>query len=168
MSTPYRAITTRGRPGRRLQAGFWAVLGALGVLALAATDANAAPVIQRYVNFSVTPDKLDLGTVPQPGIYDPASELKVHVTANCVHSGVVASVTALSRTGGGGSIGPERVFVKLPTTGNYVPMTGPVAVTGPMNPGVVDVILKFRVQTALADPPGDYAGTITITCAAAP
>jgi hypothetical protein len=76
-------------------------------------------------------------------------------------------MTALTRAGGG-SIGPERVFVKLPTSGKYMPMTGPVNVTGPMNPGVVDVILKFRVQTALADAPGDYAGTITITCALAP
>ena len=138
------------------------------MLIVAATDVPAAPIIQRYVNASVTPDKLDLGSVPQPGTYNSPSELKVHVTANCVHVGVVASMTALERAGGGGSIGRERVFVKLPTTGNYVPMTGPVAVTGPMNPGVVDVILKFRVKTALADPPGDYAGTITITCALAP
>ena len=143
------------------------MLGALAVLTVAATDVHTAPIIQRYVNMTVTPDKLDLGSVPQPGTYDSPSELKVHVTANCVHVGVVASATALTRAGGG-SIGPERVFVKRPSTGSYVPMTGPVNITGPMNPGVVDVLLKFRVQTTLADAPGDYAGTITITCAAAP
>jgi hypothetical protein len=139
----------------------------LAVLAVAAMDVHAAPIIQRYVNFSVTPNILDLGSVPQPGTYDSPSELKVHVTANCVHIGVVASATALTRAGGG-SIGPERIFVKLPATGKYMPMTGPVAVTGPMNPGVVDVILKFRVQTTLADVAGEYAGIITITCATAP
>jgi hypothetical protein len=116
---------------------------------------------------NVTPDRLDLGSVPQAGAYDSPAELKVHVTANCVHAGVVASLTPLDRAEGG-RIGPERVFVRLPRTGNYMPMTNPVAITGPMNPGVFDVILKFRVETTMADGPGDYAGTITITCAAAP
>ena len=129
--------------------------------------AQALPRVERYVSATVSPAALDLGSVPQPGSYDSPSELKVHVTANCIHGGVVASVTPLTRTGGG-SIAPERVFVKLPATGNYVPMTNPVAVTGPMNPGVFDVILKFRLETTLADVAGEYAGTITITCSAAP
>jgi len=90
------------RAGHRFSAACVAVLGALAVLALAAPAAHAAPIIQRYVNFKVTPRTLDLGSVPQPGTYNSPSLLKVHVTANCVHSGVVASVTALARTGGRG------------------------------------------------------------------
>ena len=143
----------------RLALATTAVLAALAALP---QQASALPRVQPYVQLSVTPQSLDLGTVPQPGTFDSPSELKVHVAANCVHGGIAASVTALQRTGGG-SIGPERVFMKLPATGNYVPMTHPVAVTGPMTPGVFDVILKFRVETALADIPGEYAGTLTIT-----
>ena len=141
-------------------------LVAVAAAAVLAGTAHAIPKVERYVSVTVTPATLDLGSVPQPGTYDSASELKVHVTANCVHGGVMASVTALARTGGG-SIGPERIFLKLPA-GNYVPMTNPVAVTGPMNPGVFDVILKFRVETTLEDVPGEYTGTLTITCAGAP
>lgn len=137
------------------------------VLLAAAEKAEAVPRVERYVNFSVTPTSLDLGSVPQPGVYNSPAELKVHVTANCVHGGVVASATPLTRAGGG-SIGTDRVFIKLPGTGNYMPMIAPVPVTGPMNPGVFDVILKFRVETTLADVAGEYAGTITITCSAAP
>ena len=142
-------------------------LVAVAAAAVLAGTAHAIPKVERYVNVSVTPATLDLGSVPQPGTYDSPSELKVHVTANCVHGGVVASVTALERAGGG-SIGPERIFVKLPATGNYVAMTNPVAVTGPMNPGVFDVVLMFRLETTLADVAGEYAGTLTITWSAAP
>ena len=146
-----------------------AVLATLAwaVLAVLCSQAHALPVVQRYVNFSVAPNNLDLGSVTHPGAYDSPAELKVHVTANCAHAGVVASATPLTRAGGG-SIGTDRVFIRLPGTGNYVPMIAPVVVTGPMNPGIFDVILKFRVQTTLADDPGDYVGTITITCSAAP
>ena len=145
-----------------------AILAAAATLgALVATDAYARPNIERYVNFSVSPASLDLGSVTQPGIYDSPSELTVHVMANCVHGGVVASVTPLVLAGGG-SIDPQRVFVKLSPSGNYVPMTNPIPVTGPMNPGAFDVILKFWVQTTLADVPGQYTGTLTITCSAAP
>jgi len=141
---------------------------AVAAAAVLAGPAHAIPKVERYVSVTVTPATLDLGSVPQPGLYDSPSELKAHVTANCVHGGVVASMTALERAGGGGSIGPERIFLKLPATGVYVAMTDPVAVTGPMNPGVFDVVLMFRLQTTLADPAGEYAGTLTITCSAAP
>jgi len=140
---------------------------AVAVAAALAGPAEALPKVERYVSVTVTPATLDLGSVPQPGTYDSASELKAHVTANCVHGGVVASMTALTRAGGG-TIGLERIFLKLPATGVYVPMTAPVVVTGPMNPGVFDVVIKFRVETLLADVPGEYTGTLTITCAGAP
>jgi hypothetical protein len=140
----------------------------MAVILIAAAAAHAGLIIQRYVNFSVTPSSLNLGSVPQPGAYDSPAELKVHVTANCVHGGIVASMTPLTRTHGDGSIGNDRVFIMLPGTGKYVPMIAPVIVTGPMNPGIFDVILKFRVETTWADGADDYAGTITITCSAAP
>ena len=143
------------------------LVAAAVVTFLAAQPACALPRIERYLSVTVTPSELDLGTVPQPGVYDSPSELKVHVTANCTHGGVVASVTPLVRAGGG-TLDPERVSVKLPGTGNYVPMTNPVPVTGPMDPGVFDVILKFRLTTDFQVLAGTYTGTITITCAGAP
>jgi hypothetical protein len=148
----------------------WLLIATLAILAalILARLASGAPVVQHYVNFGVTPDKLDLGSAPGQGVYNSPAELKVHITANCAHSGLILSVSALTRTGGEGSIGPERISVRLPATGNYVPITAPVCVTGPMNPGIADVILKFRVETTMADNPGNYAGTIVITCAAAP
>jgi hypothetical protein len=141
---------------------------AAGVVLGLAGNAHALPRVVPYINVTLTPLTLDLGSVPEPGPYDSASELKVHVAANCAHGGVVASVTPLTRTGGGGSIAPERVFVRIPATGVYVAMTSPVSITGAMMPGVFDVVLKFRVVTNLGDIPGQYVGTLTITCAGPP
>ena len=145
------------------------ILLAAAMIALLATapTAQAAPVVQPYISVSATPASLDLGTVPQPGTYDSPAELKVHVTANCIHGGVMVAVTPLVRAEGG-SIGPAQVFLRLPSTGTYISMSSAVAVTGPAGPGIFDFVLKFRVVTTLADAAGEYAGTLTITCSAAP
>jgi len=161
------AANRRTRSGRAL-ARRLCLVAAIVAVAAGAPMAHALPRVTRYVQVSASPANLDLGNVPHPGTYDSAAKLKVHVVANCVHGGIAASVTALARTGGGGSIGPERIFVKVPATGNYVAMKNPVPLTGPMNPGVFDVILKFRVKTELQDPVGTYTGTMTITYAPAP
>lgn len=79
----------------------------------------------------------------------------------------MASATPLNRSGGG-VIPLERFFVRIPATGQYVAMTVPVVITGPMMPGVFDVVLKFRVETRLENPPGTYTGTVTLTCATGP
>lgn len=152
---------------RTHRAACLAIAAAVVILVAAAEKAEALPRVQRYVSVSVSPQQLDLGTVPQPGTYDSPADLTVHVAANCAHGGVVASATALQRAGGG-VIPLARFFVKIPATGQYVAMTAPVAITGPMMPGVFDVVLKFRVETTLADIPGEYAGTITLTCTAGP
>ena len=137
------------------------------VLAIASTQALALPRVVPYVLVSVTPKELDLGTVPQPGVYDSPAALTVRVAANCAHGGLAASATPLTRAEGG-AIGTDRIFIKLPAAGDYVPMTHPVVVTGPMMPGVFDVVLKFRVETILTDAPGEYVGTLVFTCAAGP
>ncbi|MEX0776384.1 MAG: hypothetical protein WD042_11825 [Phycisphaeraceae bacterium] len=152
---------TATRQSCRLAAVAIAAILSLGVTA---QRACALPVIERYVQVTATPETLDLGTAPGQGDFDSPSELTVKVAANCATGGVVASVSALQMTGGG-SIGPERVFVKLPLTGNYVAMTNPVVVTPPTNPGTFNIVLKFRVQTTIADAPGQYVGTVTITVA---
>jgi len=120
------------------------------------------PIIEQYLCISVTPQELNLGSVPHPGLYDSPAILTVHVAADCAHGGIVASATPLERAEGG-TIPPERIFVRIPATGQYAPMDAPVAITGPMVPGVFDVELKFRVETVLQNPPGTYRGTFIFT-----
>jgi len=153
-------------PGGCSESRCWRVLGiallAGAVLAALSQAAYAIPRVERYVNISVSPEELDLGSVPQPGAYVSPSELKVHVTANCAHGGVMATATPL-KLSEGIEIPLERFFVRIPATGQFVPMVQPVLITGPMNPGVFDLVLKFRVETLLEDPAGNYTGTITFT-----
>ncbi|GAI21941.1 unnamed protein product, partial [marine sediment metagenome] len=53
------------------------------------------PGIERYISISVTPKELDLGSVPQPGLYDSPAILTLQVEANCPHGGVVVHATPL-------------------------------------------------------------------------
>ena len=120
------------------------------------------PRIEPYISISVTPQQLDLGAVPQPGLYDSPATLTLQVEANYPHGGVVLHATPLvcpkARP-----ILPDRIFVRIPKTGEYVPMKGPVEITGPMSPGSFGFELKFRVNTELQDRPGTYTGTLVFT-----
>ncbi|MFW6155457.1 MAG: hypothetical protein ACOC95_09590 [Planctomycetota bacterium] len=153
---------------RQLTAIGAAALAAVLVVLAGAGPVHAQPRVQPYVVLDVTPESLDLGDVAQPGLYQSQAELNIRVAANVAHGGLTASMTPLEREGGAGTIGPDRILVKRPGEGNYVPMTDPVILTGPMRPGVVDIPLTFRVQTTWVDRPGEYRGTLTITCVVAP
>lgn len=120
-----------------------------------------------YIEVTVSPTQLDLGSVAEPGVFDSASELKVHVATNVAIGGVFVSVTPLLREGGG-TIEPGSVFVRVPATQQYVSLGTPVIVGGPWGPALYDIPLRFRVQTTLAQPPGQYTGTLVITCIPAP
>lgn len=120
------------------------------------------PGIERYISVSITPKELDLGAVPQPGLYDSPAILRLHVEANCPHGGVVVHATPLVCPKAP-PILPDRIFVRIPETGEYVPMKGPVNVTGRMGPGVFDFELTFRVNTELQDRPGRYTGMFVFT-----
>jgi len=120
------------------------------------------PGIERYISVSITPKEIDLGAVPQPGLYDSPAILTLHVEANCPHGGVVVHATPLvcpkARP-----ILPDRILVRVPETGEYVPMRDPVNITGPMGPGVFDLALNFRVVTDLDNTPGKYTGMFVFT-----
>lgn len=154
-------------PNRTLRALCLVIAAAAVILAAAAEKAEALPRVHRYVSISVSPQQLDLGTVPEPGVFDSPATLTVHVAANCAHGGVVISMADPLDGPGDATIPLNRIWVKLPT-GPFVPLTEPVVVTGPMNPGVVDVLIKFRVETDLGNPPGTYLGTLVVTCGVAP
>lgn len=147
-------------------AGLFCVL-AYAVMVSAAQ--GPSPLIAPFVQVSVTPEQLDFGTVRQTGQYDSPAAITVHVAANCPHSGVVLQAGPLQRSTGG-SILPEDVFVKIPATGQYVPMAGPVNISGPMGPGVGDLPLQFRVETTAEVAVGTYEGlwSIAAGCAEGP
>ena len=149
------------------------VISSLGVLITLHLSAAVCPVkgnfpdhplprIERYISISVTPKELDLGAVPQPGLYDSPAILTLHVEANCPHGGVVVHATPLESPESG-FIPPERILVRVPETGEYVPMRDPVNITGPMGPGVFDLALNFRVVTDLDNAPGKYTGMFVFT-----
>jgi hypothetical protein len=119
------------------------------------------PADRPFINISTTPAELDLGTSPYPGIYDIPAALTVVVESNCVHGPIMISATKL-RHRFGGSISPERILVKARTTGGFVAMARPVAISKP-TAGSHRIVLDFRVQTEPRDYAGKYAGTITVT-----
>ena len=131
---------------------------------------NAAPTsaITPYCHLSVSTDTLDLGTVPRPGVFDSPATLTVHVAANIAHGGVMISMADPLEGPEGAKIPLNRTWVKLSAGGQFVDLTAQVTVTGPMNPGVLDVPLKFRVETDFGNPPGTYSGTLVVTLGVAP
>lgn len=118
-----------------------------------------------FISLSVTPDILDLGTLPfLTNIYDSPAKLMVKVASNCFHGPIVVSMTRLKHTNIGGTITPDRILIKGPATGGFVPMARPVAVSEPAT-GSHDILLKFKVENkfragAIA---GEYKGTIIFT-----
>ena len=122
--------------------------------------ADAASPAKSFLSISITPDILDLGTVPFAGLYDSPASLTVRVESNCAHGPIMVSATELTRYHGG-SVSPNRLSVKSEATNGYVTMEKPVAVSHPHN-GSHEIGLNFRVQGEM-DPAGQYRGTLTFT-----
>jgi hypothetical protein len=125
----------------------------------AATDAYARPEIERYVKLTAAPDPLDLGVVPQPGVYDAPTALTLRLTANCAQEGVVLAASQF-QSAQGGSIPPSRIFVKVGGTGEFVALTVPLRVVPPAGPGIYTYELQFRITTEPTDPAGAYTGAL--------
>ncbi len=132
--------------------------GLFGLAGIAGAEQTNKP----YVNVSASPDKLDLGTASLfTDTYDVPSALTVKVEANCMHGPIMISATKLKRRQGGW-ISPERIFVKTPATGGFVPMAKPVAISKP-EIGSHNIVLDLRVKTQFLDPAGEYTGTLMLT-----
>ncbi len=134
---------------------------AVTLFGLAGVAVAVRPADRPFINISTTPDELDLGTSPFPGIYDIPAALTVEVEANCLHGPIMVSATTLKHRFGG-SISPKRIFVKTAATGGFVAMAKPVAISKP-TAGSHKIVLDFRVQTEFGNLAGKYAGTITVT-----
>ncbi len=144
------------------------LFGAAGI-----AQANSKP----FVNISATSDSLEFGrptfssggdtyfgpgSVVFPSAYFASSaSLTVKVKSNCLHGPIVASITKLKHPRSG-SIPPERISIKAPTTNGYVTMAKPVAISRP-EIGSHDIELDFRLEILPHDRAGRYTGTITFT-----
>lgn len=111
----------------------------------------------------VSPDKrsLDLGTARSPGFFSVEKALTLKVDSNCLHGPIKISASSLKRKLGG-SISPDRIFVRSSATWGFVPMDRPVAVSRPQA-GSHDVVLDLQVETGFQDLAGQYVGTLTVT-----
>jgi len=125
--------------------------------------AGAAQVVEPFVNVSTTPDVLDLGTASLfMNSFDVPKALTVKVDSNCFHGPIMISTTKLKRRQGG-SISPDRIFVKTPATGGFIAMARPVVISQPTE-GSHKIVLDLRVETSgLLYPAGEYTGTIMLT-----
>ncbi len=124
--------------------------------------AGAEQFDKPFVNVSTTPDVLDLGTASLfTESLDVPGALTVNVDSNCFHGPIMISTTKLKRRQGG-SISPDRIFVKTPATGGFVTMARPVAISKSTE-GPHKIVLYLRVTTKLLDPAGEYTGIITLT-----
>jgi len=137
----------------------WAIAAALfGLAGIAGAEQIKVP----FVNVSTTPDILDLGTASVfTDSYDVPGAITVNVDSNCFHGPIMISTTKLRRRQGG-SISPNRIFVKTPATRGFIPMARPVAISKSTE-GPHEIVLDLRVDTKFLDPAGEYTGTVTIT-----
>lgn len=143
---------------KRLVITWVLAVGLFGLAGIAGAEQTDEP----FVNVSTTPDRLDLGTASIfADSFDVPAALTVKVEANCMHGPIMISVTKLKRRQGG-SILPERIFVKTPATSGFVAMSRPVAISKPTT-GPHKIVLDLRVQTRFFDPAGEYTGTLTLT-----
>ncbi len=134
---------------------------AIGLFGLAGI-VGAEQIDVPFVNVSTTPDKIDLGTVPLfTDAFEVPEALTINVESNCLHGPIMISTTKLKRRQGG-SISPERIFVKSPATDGFVTMARPVAISKP-TVGSHKIVLDFRVKAQFLDPAGEYTGKLMLT-----
>ena len=145
-----------------------ALLAAVAVAA-AAPPAAGEPHVQPFMHIEVQAEH-DWGTMLGfDGFHDAPDKLEVLLAANFHHGGVVASITDLEHEDGSSAkIGKERIYTRKLHQGAFAPMAQPVQITGPMDPGVHNLPLEFRVERDVSYAPGTYTGTLTLTITGAP
>ena len=123
--------------------------------------AGAEQVDKPFIYVSAKPDVLDLGTAFLfADSYDVPGALTVNVDSNCFHGPIKISATKLKNRQGG-SISPDRIFVRTPATNGFVAIARPVAISKTTK-GSHKIVLDFRVDTKSFDPAGEYTGTLKL------
>lgn len=140
----------------------WALAVILfGSVTEAVQPAKQNQAAKPFVSISTKQDKVDLGTILFPGIYDLPAALTLEVESNCMHGPITISSTELKRRNGN-SISPEHISIKTPATGGFVTMEKPVVISKPTT-GSHKIVLDLKVKTESINPAGEYAGTFTFT-----
>lgn len=129
----------------------------LATIAQAVQPANKQP----YIYVSPSTHSLDLGEAVSPGFYSVPKALTLRIDSNCLHGPIRISATDLKRRLGG-SIPPERFFVRSSATWGFVPMDRSVAVSKTQS-GPHDIVLDLQVETGFNDLAGEYQGALTVT-----
>jgi hypothetical protein len=143
---------------RRLVITWVLAIGLFGLTGIAGAKQTDPP----FINVYTTPDKIDLGTVPLYGdFFEVPEALTVNVVSNCLHGPIMISATELRRPQGG-SISPDKIFVRTQATGGYVAMARPVRISHPTT-GSHEIVLDLKVQAQFLYPAGEYSGTLTLT-----
>jgi hypothetical protein len=116
---------------------------------------------QPFVKISTTTKSLDLGAIPFWSDGVSPTVLTVRVESNCVHGPIVASITTLQGVGGG-YITPDRISIRTPATGGFVPMAKPVSISETTE-GSHDITADFKIDTNIKDRAGRYSGSLAFT-----
>lgn len=111
-----------------------------------------------YITITATPERLDLGTATFMGPREVKGALTVNVEANCLHGPIYLSTTPLRRRNGG-SIEPDRIFVRTEATNGFVAVKRPVAISQPAK-GSHEIVVDMKVDTPAGAPAGDYRGEL--------
>ena len=125
---------------------------------------GAAGIIQAeepFVQILTAAESFKLGTFSFWEDGTSSNVLTVNVESNCLHGPVVASITSLKRAGSV-PITPDRIMVKTETTGGYVSMEKPVAISETMT-GSHDIKMNFKIKTDMRDRAGRYRGILAFT-----
>jgi len=131
------------------------------ILAVLFGAAGFVQAEEPFVRISTTAESFKLGTFSFWEDGTSSSVLTVKVESNCLHGPVVASITSLKRAGSV-SITPDRVMVKTETTGGYVSMAKPVAISETTE-GSHDIKMNFKIKTDITDHAGRYSGILAFT-----
>jgi len=143
---------------RVLMATWMLAVASMGLAAVAeAVQTDDKPFI--YV--STSPSRLDLGMASSPGFFNVPKALTLNVDSNCLHGPIMISANSFSRRAGG-TIPPDRIFVRSSATHGFEPMDRPVAVSS-TTAGSHKIVLDLQVLTGFNDMAGQYRGTFTVT-----
>jgi hypothetical protein len=131
-----------------------------------AENVEAVVSNETFVSISVSPDKVDLGTVKDPQVDQLLGKLKAHIVANCPHF-VEASFDGFAHLDNKGSILPKHVTVAINGAMVKTDRYGVVVLSSPRPTPVggveVPLELDFTVMNAISYPAGTYGGVLTLT-----
>jgi len=119
-----------------------------------------------FVEFSVKPDRIDLGMVPTTGRGSSRAELEAHIVANYPYQ-IKASFTPFKQERGHYSIKPKHISAKL--NGKNVLIGGtavPIIRSEKATPDgglSFPVDVKLSLSNAVMYPAGPYKGTLIFT-----